>query len=47
VTGKDSVEVIKKLYDIPGEKIKSVDILKNTFRNGNKETQVVTITTKK
>jgi len=47
VTGKDSVEIIKKLYDIPGEKIKSVDIIENTFRNGNKEKEVVTINTKK
>ena len=47
VTGKDSSEVIKKLYDIPGEKIKSVDVIENTFRNGNKEKQVVTITTQK
>jgi len=47
VTGKDSGEVIKKLYDIPGEKIKSVDIIENTFRNGNKQKEVVTITTKK
>jgi hypothetical protein len=47
VTGKDSGEVIKKLYDIPGEKVKSVDIMENTFRNGNKEKQIVTITTRK
>ena len=39
-------EVTLKLYKIPSDQIKTVDIIENTFRNGNPQKELVIVTTK-
>ncbi|WP_428330229.1 hypothetical protein [Mucilaginibacter sp.] len=47
ITGKDSSEIITKLYEISSEKIRMINFIDNDFRNGNKIKELVIITTKK
>ncbi len=47
VGGQSKNEIIKKLYEIPAGKIKTVDCMENTFFNsGDSKKEIVVITTK-